>query len=104
MHFLRILLHHVPGATSFEAMRTYQHVVHPTFKAAAIARGLFEDDTEWAQCLEDAATIRTGGALRELFAHILIFGPPNEPWQLWTRFRHELLDDLLHAQAQVCLL
>ena len=44
---LRLLLTHVRGPTSYEALRTVDGVTHPTFKAAAGALGLLSDDTEW---------------------------------------------------------
>ncbi|CEP10250.1 hypothetical protein, partial, partial [Parasitella parasitica] len=45
---LRMLSMHVPGATSFQDNRTSEGEVHPTFQAAARARGPLEDDTEWS--------------------------------------------------------
>ena len=35
------------GAKSYEHLRTFEGIVHPTFRAAYIARGLEEDDREW---------------------------------------------------------
>jgi hypothetical protein len=49
--FLRTLLTKVKGATSFESLRTFQGVIHDTFLAACVARGLYEDDNEWEFCL-----------------------------------------------------
>jgi hypothetical protein len=48
-YFLRLLLHHVPGATSFEDLAcTNKHLQHPTqhasFKEACQQRGLLQDD------------------------------------------------------------
>jgi len=52
-YFLRLLLHHMPGATSFEDLAcTNRHLQHPTqhvsFKKACQQRGLLQDDAEWA--------------------------------------------------------
>jgi hypothetical protein len=60
---LRLLLLHVPGATCFADLRTTHRgtpdeVVHPTFKAACIARGLLEDDDEWDRCLSEGVLVR----------------------------------------------
>ena len=38
--FLRLLLNVVTGPTSFDALRTHEGTVHPTYRAAAIAYGL----------------------------------------------------------------
>jgi len=52
-YFLRLLLHHVPKATSFEDLVcTNRHLQHPTqhasFKEACQQSGLLQDDAEWA--------------------------------------------------------
>jgi hypothetical protein len=48
-YFLRILLTHVKGAESFEAMREFEGVQYSSYKEAAVARGLLQDDHEWDQ-------------------------------------------------------
>lgn len=54
---LRILLHHVCGATCYADLRTHDGAVYSTFREAAVARGLLEDDHEWDCCLSEAATV-----------------------------------------------
>ena len=44
---LRMLLHNVRGASSFECLRTVEGVERATFKGAATAMGLLADDAEW---------------------------------------------------------
>jgi hypothetical protein len=62
-YYIRVLLTHVVGATCFEDLRTTHRphtpttVVHPTFKAACLARGLLQDDAEWDQCLSEATGV-----------------------------------------------
>jgi hypothetical protein len=60
--YLRLLLHNVAGATSFEDLRTTGRdtdapVVHPTFRAACQALGLLRDDSEWQHCMTEAASV-----------------------------------------------
>ena len=55
LYLLQLLLLNVPGATSFEYLRTVNGVVHNTFKEAAIGLELTRDDAEWQQCVEEAA-------------------------------------------------
>jgi hypothetical protein len=69
-HWLRLLLHHVHGAKTFEDLRTLDNVVYATFKEATIAKGLLEDDREVTSCLHESSTIRSGHAFCELFALI----------------------------------
>jgi hypothetical protein len=46
-YFLRLLLHHVPGAKSYADIRTVDGVVYDTYQQAARARGLLETDEEF---------------------------------------------------------
>lgn len=43
---MRLLLHHQPGATSFNDLKMVNGDAHASFQAAAIALGLLEDDAE----------------------------------------------------------
>jgi ATP-dependent DNA helicase PIF1 len=101
--YLRTLLHAVPGATSFEDLRTTgqggandPHVVHPTFKAACLARGLLQDDAEWERCMHEAAVAASPSQLRALFATILAFNDVSDPLALWNCFKLDLAEDFLH--------
>uniref|UniRef100_A0A7N0UU60 ATP-dependent DNA helicase n=1 Tax=Kalanchoe fedtschenkoi TaxID=63787 RepID=A0A7N0UU60_KALFE len=99
-YFLRTLLRTVKGATSFANLRTYNGVEHETFKAACAARGLYENDDEWRQCLHESSLMQSGAQLRSLFVTILIHGPPSEPRQLWDEFRNDLSDDCANRLRQ----
>ncbi|KEP45767.1 putative ATP-dependent DNA helicase PIF1 [Rhizoctonia solani 123E] len=94
--FLRLLLTVAKGPTSFQDVRTYRGIVYPTDHAACVARGLLEDDQEWATCLREAATFQTGFQLRRLFCVILLNCAPSDPKKLWEDFRQHLCDDLRH--------
>ncbi|CDO77896.1 hypothetical protein BN946_scf184952.g8 [Trametes cinnabarina] len=59
LFYLRWLLTIRTGATSFEALRTVNGIVHPTFHATCLALGLLEDDSEWRQCLKEAVEMHT---------------------------------------------
>jgi hypothetical protein len=43
-YYIKLLLNHIPGAKSFEHLRTYANVVYPTFRQAAEMRGLLADE------------------------------------------------------------
>lgn len=75
-YHLRLLLLHVVEATSFEDMRTFRKVLYPSFKEAAMQRGLLMDDSEWHRCLEEACVFQMPIQLRQLFAFICIFQHP----------------------------
>ena len=46
LFFLRMLLHHVPGCTSFEYLKTVNGHQFDTFREACLALGLLNDDRE----------------------------------------------------------
>ena len=91
--FLRILLCHVRGPTSFSDLRTVNRLVYPTFRAACQARGLINDDQEYDDCLREATGIQTGPHLRSLFVIILCDCTPLDPYGLWDKYKQDLADD-----------
>ena len=93
-YYLRLLLTVVRGAQSFADLRTVDSVEHPTFQAAAAARGLLSHDGDWVACFRDAATFATGQALRYFFVAALMNGPVTNPLAIWTSFCTDLCDDL----------
>lgn len=94
LYFLRMLLTVIKGPQSFEDVQTWEGTIHPTFRDACLARGLLEDDQEWASCLQEGATFQTGDALCRLFATILHHCSPSHPEELWNRFKSSICDDL----------
>lgn len=90
---LRLLLLHVSGAESFEALRTVNGTVHPTFQTAARELNLFEDDLEWKRCLQEAAHFQMPAQMRMTFAFILVFCHPENSLELWNDFKSSLAED-----------
>ena len=89
--YLRLLLNHVRGATSFEDLRTItrddgKKIICDTFRAAALALGLLADDNCWHKTMQEAAASRTGAQLRRLFVSLLLFGEVHEPSKLFEDF------------------
>jgi hypothetical protein len=72
-YFLRVLLSIIRGPSSFEELLTVDGMIHPTFKASCLARGLLEDDSEWRAILDEIKFFKTGDPLRVLFVTILQF-------------------------------
>ncbi len=75
--------------------------MHPTFKAACLARGLLQDDAEWDQCLSEAAGVQLPRSLRQLFASLLIYNNVTNPGRLWDRHKGAFTEDFLHQARQV---
>jgi hypothetical protein len=99
-YYLRLLLATVPGATSYADLRTTakgtpQEVIHATFKAACLARGLLQDDEEWDRCLDEAKTFASASQMRALFASLLCYNDVAKPRVLWQKYLQDFTEDLL---------
>ena len=98
--FLRLLLLHTPGATSFEDLRTVDGVLLETFREACASRGLLQDDAEWQNVLVEAAGFQMPKQLRQLFAIILTHCEPSDPLSLWTAHKDVLCEDYARRMSQ----
>jgi hypothetical protein len=94
-YFLRLLLHHVKAAKSFEELRTVhgEQNPRPTFRDACLGYGLLESDEQWHNCLNEAALMEKGHGMRNLFAVILTESHPADPNELWEQHREDICDD-----------
>ncbi|UYV81456.1 hypothetical protein LAZ67_20001240 [Cordylochernes scorpioides] len=90
---LRLLLLHISGATSFENLKTFNGIHYQSFKEAAQARSLFEDDKVWDNTLHEAAGEKMPRQLRELFAHICILAVPHNIPDLFSKYKKLLCED-----------
>ncbi|GBN83040.1 hypothetical protein AVEN_39393-1 [Araneus ventricosus] len=68
--YLRMLLLHAPGATSFKFLRTVENVIYDTFKQASFHRHLRNSDEEWNRFLHNASTYQMPKQLRQTSAFI----------------------------------
>ncbi|CAM9926560.1 unnamed protein product, partial [Phaeothamnion confervicola] len=99
-YYLRLLLHHVRGATNYEDVRRIDGVIRSTFEEACRRRGLLLDDREWNECMTEAAMLRLPHQLRQLFVTILCNCHPQRPEQLWNAHRDAMTEKLLHRARQ----
>jgi hypothetical protein len=84
--YLRMLLKHVTGATSFNHLKTVEGVSYHTFREACIALNLCEDDSHWIDCLTEATAITVPRSLRTLFCNILVNCEPTSPNVIFDLF------------------
>lgn len=98
--YLRILLHHVRGPTSFAYLKTVNGFVKETYQAACRDRGLLENDDHWGNTLSEASLSHCPKKLRELFVVILLFCQPSEPLKLWHTFKDQFCEDIRHRIRQ----
>ncbi|KAK2969176.1 hypothetical protein RJ640_027626, partial [Escallonia rubra] len=92
-YYLRLLLLHVRGPTSFNGLKTVDGVFYSSFRAAAQAYGLLEGDNAIEECLREASTFQMPPALRRLFATLLVHCEVGNPRLLWEKFYSLLSED-----------
>jgi len=92
--YLRLLLLHQKGPTSFADLRTVEGGSHhDTFKGACSALGLLADDNEWHVAMENVLETRPSVAGREILVAICSHNHPSEPGELYDAFKDRLADD-----------
>jgi len=97
-YYLRLLLNHVRGASSYAALKTVNGRVHETFQAAASALGLLPDDMEvWRRTIREATHFSMPSQLRQLFANLLLYSQPEQPRALWDEFARHMSEDYIRA-------
>ena len=67
--------------------------LYPTFRKAALERGLIETDDNLSHCLAEASFFQFPNALRRLFATILIYCEPGDVCNLWDDHYESLSED-----------
>jgi ATP-dependent DNA helicase PIF1 len=70
-YYLRVLLNHITGTTSYQRLRMVDSVIQPTFQEAVEKRGLIEEDTTLDDCLKKPHCTRChhhyGGYLQQFW-------------------------------------
>lgn len=94
--YLRLLLINVRGPTSFEDIRTVDGVVCQTFREACQRLHLLENDSHWDQTIGDATVSAHPNQIRTLFSIIIATCFPSSPIDLWTKYKDEMSNDILH--------
>jgi hypothetical protein len=94
LFMLRRLLLVVPGAQSFEALRTVDNVVYPTFEAAVRSRGMLDDDNEIITAFHDVVlhTVSDNNVRRQFILY-LVFCRPSQPVLFFQRFKLSLFPE-----------
>ena len=99
IYYLRLLLLHVKGATSWDDLKLNPETneIENSFKEAAAARGLLLDDLEWNKAMQEAAEIVTSGEqLVSLFVTILLNCEVSKPLQLFIKHKEAMAQALVY--------
>jgi len=97
---LRLLLLHVPGATSFDDFKRFDGKIFKTFQEVTLSRGLTSTDAEWDRCMDEASKLQFPKQLRQMFAFILCYCVPTNSNYLWTKYKDFLIEDFLLANSE----
>ncbi|WVZ94526.1 hypothetical protein U9M48_040407 [Paspalum notatum var. saurae] len=100
-YFLRVLLNHVAGPTSYEDLRTVDGEIVSSFREAAERRGLIEADNTLDDCLTEAETFQMPSALRRLFATILVHCEASNVRGLWDKHREAMSEDYCRTKLSM---
>ena len=103
--YLRLLLCHQKGCTSFRHISTVNDHIHSTYRGACEAMGLLGNDQEWNIALQEASFSASAREMRTLFCQILIFCDVSSPAALMRSHADsmsedipQILSDMLHIQ------
>ncbi|KAK9111586.1 hypothetical protein Scep_019105 [Stephania cephalantha] len=99
-YYLRLLLNHIKGCTSFQNSKLSMVFMHHHIKKH-ILHMLLDVDNSLDLCLEEASAYQMPFTLRRLFATILLHRDPENPRHLWEKFRSELCLDFERLQLSV---
>jgi len=97
-YYLRMLLHHDRGPTSFLDLKTVDDVIHPTFQRACQVLGLLQDESHWNSTLEETALFQSMSNLRELFVTIIAFCHINNLTELWENHKDNMSLDIMQQE------
>ena len=94
LYFLRMLLHVVPGPTSFLDLKKLDSgEIKASYSEACIARGLCDNDEEIDKVIEEASSVTFGPQLRKLFTDILMYVLRNQYLRFWNKHKKALCMD-----------
>jgi hypothetical protein len=98
-----VLLTHVPGAQSFEGLRTVGDHLCASFHDAAEMRGLIWGNDECDKAMEEALGWSMPAQLRFLLAQFMAYSDTTNALATWTKFKAHLMEDLVRRYVRVCL-
>ena len=97
---LYLLLLQATGAKSFEDLRTIDGIIYRTFKDAAVFKNLMERDNEIEFVLNEVFISLFGKPLRRFFAYLLANWSPDNPKELWEKFKDKLCEDFTRMESK----
>ena len=94
-----MLLLHVPNVEGFVGPAGLKLDQDTTWRGAATALGLVEDDSEYEFVMHEAALTHMPGLLRALFVQIMFHCGPADSSVLWEHHKEEMAADFLRTAS-----
>ncbi|CAN1164937.1 ATP-dependent DNA helicase PIF1 [Linum perenne] len=99
--YLRILLGKIPGALSFQHLRTVSGVVYSDYQLACQAMGLLATDNEWDSVMLEVSRWGQASIIRSVFVSLLIFCQVADPAKLLQNWWESMSEDFAYRQEQL---
>lgn len=99
--YLRMMLMHSKGATSYSDLRTVNGIVYSTFKEACDAFDILKDDRQWHVNMLENVAHAMPCQLRHHFVHILSNNQIADPRKLWQEHWSSMSEDILYSRRRL---
>ncbi|CAN1831054.1 ATP-dependent DNA helicase PIF1 [Linum perenne] len=91
--YLRMLLCKIPGALSFEHLRTVNGILCKDYQTACQALGLLSNDDEWHSVMAEVTRWAMPPLIRSTFVALLVFCEVTSPTTLFASWWMSMADD-----------
>jgi len=89
------------GLSQYNDLLTINGIECPTFKDAAMRRGLLESDQSIAKCMMEAVTFQMPNELIRLFATLLVHCQPSDVRKLWDDYFEAMSEDYKRVHENI---
>ncbi|CAN0922382.1 hypothetical protein LINGRAHAP2_LOCUS33036 [Linum grandiflorum] len=98
--YLRLLLTKIPGAMSFNDLRTVNGTLYNDYQQACQALGLLATDDEWNEVMTEVSHWGMAPLIRTTFVSLLMFCHVTSPTKLFDQWWPSMADDFRHRLGQ----
>ena len=97
LFYMRMLLSHKKGPTSFSELRTFGGVTYDTYRETVTAMGLLKDESSWEATIIDIINhTNNRSQLRATYGSMLVFCDIEDQSRIWESHKDYFASDFLH--------